>query len=121
VDKGQEARLKAKTGIGKGVWFKDKMPPNESKLIGRVEDEVAICVGDYKHLIQRIRCSENRINRSGEKGCFWDGSKYGYRTGYYTFDQSGKKLLWGQYTQFLTEIEYRELLNKAKEKGWDIF
>ena len=120
MDKGQEARLKAKTGIGKGVWFKDKRT-GQSKLMGRVEDEVAIYVSDYKHLIQRIRCSENRSSGGGEKGCYWDGSKYGYRTGYYTFDQSGKKLLWGQYTQFLTEIEYRRLLNKAKEKGWDIF
>jgi hypothetical protein len=120
MDKDQEARLKAKTGIGKGVWFKDKMT-RQSELWGRVEDEVAIYVGDYKMLIQRIRCAENRSFHGGEKGRYYDGCKYGYRTGYYTFDRSGKRLLWGQYTQFLTEREYRRLLSKAKEKGWDIF
>jgi hypothetical protein len=120
MDKDQEARLKAKTGIGREVWFKEKMT-GQSKPWGRVEDEVAIYVGDYKHLIQRIRCHEDRSFDGGEKGRYWDESKYGYRTGYYTFDRSGKKLLWGQYTQFLTEREYRILLSKAKEKGWDIF
>lgn len=119
MDKGQEARLKAKTGIGKEVRFKDKMT-RQSELWGRVEDEVAIYVSDYKMLIQRIRCPENPSFHVGEKGRYYDGCKYGYRTGYYTFDQSGKKLLWGQYTQFATEKEYRRLLRKAKKKGWDI-
>ncbi len=103
----QRKRLEAKSGIGKFVKFKDKKT-RKTTLMGVVRDEVYILVGDYKHLIQRIE----------KDAGYWDGSKFGYRTGYYTYDKGGKRILWGQYTQFLTEREYRTLLNKAEAKGW---
>jgi len=38
----------------------------------------------------------------------WDESEFFYRTGYYTFAAKDKeKLVWGQYTQLLTEHEYK--------------
>lgn len=80
--------------------------------MGTVEDEVFIIVGDYKHLIQRVRF---------ETGVSWDDSTHAYRTGYYTYQGDRKQIKWGQYTQFLTEAEYRDLLGKAREKQWDIF
>ena len=103
----QRKRLEAKSGVGKTVTFKDKRT-GEAVPWGTVTDEVSIIVGDYKHLIQRIERKEG----------YWDGSRVGYRTGYYTYDKEGKRILWGQYTQFLTEREYNKLLNKAKAKGW---
>ena len=57
---------------------------------------------------------------SRESGAYWDGSKYGYRTGYYTYDKNMKYIVWGQFTQFLTEKEYNKLLTKARAKGWPI-
>jgi hypothetical protein len=74
-------------------------------LVGTVEDEVSIMTEDYKHLIQRIRLSDGR---------------YGYRTGYYTYDVAGRTIKWGQFTQFLTAQQYQTLLSQAFAKGWDI-
>lgn len=71
-----------------------------------------IIIGEYKHLIQKVKF---------EGGVSWDKSIFAYRTGYYTFENGRKHIKWGQYTQFLTENEYRTLLAKAKAKGWDIF
>ena len=104
----QKKKLEAASRIGKGMWFKNKTTGKRSCL-GTIEDEVYIFVGDYKHLIQRIHFNP---------GVSWDGSEFGYRSGYYTFDKTGKRVKWGQYTQFLTEKEYPKLLVKAKEKGW---
>ena len=115
----QKKKLEAKSSIGKTVWFKDKKTGKHIRQ-GIVEDEVYILVSDYKHLIQRIRCPEGAA-WSGNKLGYWDGSHFGYRTGYYTFDKYGRNIVWGQFTQFLTEREYQKLLAKAREKGWPIF
>lgn len=80
--------------------------------MGIVVDEVYVIVGEYKHLIQRIEFAD---------GAAWGGNKYAYRTGYYTYDANKRHVKWGQYTQFLTESEYRELLLKARQRGWDVF
>src|SRR5207253_7685525 len=93
--------------VGRKVTFKNK-GGGGSRVMGTVEDEVYLMVGDYKHMIQKIRFAA---------GISWDHSDYGYRTGYYTFDARGKAVKWGQYTQFLTEKEYRTLLRKARAKG----
>ena len=106
----QRKRLEATSGIGKAVCFMEK-GEIERRNMGTVVDEVDIIVGDYKHLIQRIESKEP----------YWDGSRIGYRTCYYTFDAKGKTIKFGQYTQFLTEKEYVVLLSKAKAKGWSIF
>ena len=105
-------RLEKMSGIGKVVTFRRKSVPGQADRIGIIEDEVYFMVNDYKHMIQRIKFAEN---------VSWDGSQYGYRTGYYTYDKNMERIRWGQFTQFLTEKEYRELLSKAKAKGWDIF
>jgi|ERR1700735_2495672 hypothetical protein len=107
----QKQRLEAKSTVGRTVTFKNKGIPG-GRTIGTVEDEVALIVSDYKHLIQKIRFAD---------GISWDGSPYGYRTGYYTYSYGMKKIVWGQYTQFITGNEYRDLLTKAKAKGWDVF
>ncbi len=71
-----------------------------------------IIVEDYKHLIQKIELDGKPST---------DDSVHGYRTGYYTFSYGMKKIVWGQYTQFLTEQQYRNLLGQARAKGWNIF
>jgi len=110
MDEEQKKKLAAKTRLGKTVWFKDKQT-GKPRRWGIVEDEVYILVSDYKHMIQQIRHPESAC---------WDGSKYGYRTGYYTYDKNMKHIVWGQFTQFLTEKEYNQLLSKARAKGWPI-
>ena len=105
------AKLETATMIRKRIQFKDKEAGTKT-VWGRVEDEVYIMVGDYKHMIQKFRFAE---------GVAWDGSEYGYRTGYYTLDKHQRQIKWGQFTQSLTEKEYRELLARAKAKGWPIF
>jgi hypothetical protein len=107
----QKIRLEKASRIGKKVWFKDKYDNRKSRLWGTVKDEVYILVADYKHMIQRIELAKGITN---------DGSKYAYRTGYYTFDAGHNHVLWGQYTQCLTEKQYNELLNKARGSGWTI-
>jgi hypothetical protein len=104
----QEKRLEGMSRQGQTVKFKNKGKPGYQE-IGKVVDEVYIMVDDYKHLIQKIEFKD---------GVSWDGSKFAYRTGYYTYDGQMKNIKWGQYTQFLTEKEYKALLSKAKEKGW---
>ena len=106
----QRERLEAASCIGKEVRFKEKGGTNRNKM-GVVLDEVYIIVSDYKHLIQQIK----------PETPYWDGSRLGYRTCYYTFDANRKNIKFGQYTQFLTEKEYRVLLSKARAKGWPIF
>ena len=97
--------------IGRPVTFKNKGVTG-CWTVGRVVDEVYKIVGEYKHLIQKIEF---------ESGVSWDGSTHAYRTGYYTFEHGKKNIKWGQYTQLLTENEYKDLLKKAKDRGWQLF
>jgi hypothetical protein len=112
----QRKKLDEASRINKPVWFKDKQT-GQRILWGTVAAEVFIIVGEehddpYKHIIQKIRPTRET----------WDGSEWFYRTGYYTFGGRNKeRLVWGQYTQCLTEREYTSLLSRAKEKGWAIF
>jgi hypothetical protein len=110
ADCAHRKKLEARSMIGRKIWFKEKGETERSEM-GVVTDEVYIIVGDYKHMIQRVRRDVP----------YWDGCNYAYRTGYYTFDASGQKLKWGQFTQFLTEEQYRALLAQAREKGWPLF
>ena len=107
----QQALLASKATIGQDVWFKQKGNVGPRYRVGRVVDEVSLIVADYKHLIQKIAIDDPES---------WEGQDFGYRTGYYTFDAKGKRLLWGQYTQFLTASQYRQLLVAAREKGWGL-
>jgi hypothetical protein len=106
----QLTRLEAATRIGKPMWFKDKRTDKRDKW-GTVEEEVYIMVGDYKHMIQRIRYCEPDLA----------GDEYGYRSCYYTLDRQGRQIRFGQFAQQLTQSQYRELLGKAQAKGWPIF
>ena len=65
-----------------------------------------------ERVIQRIRFAE---------AVRWDGSEYGYKTGSFTLDDRTGAVKWAQYSQCLSEKQYRELLGKAREKGWPIF
>ena len=107
----QMQRLEGMSRIGKTVSHKQKRGSGRDEM-GTVVDEVYIMVSDYKHMIQRIRFAP---------GVGWGGNEFAYRFGYYTYDASNTHIKWGQYTPFLTESEYRELLGKAKAKGWNIF
>ncbi len=106
----QRKHLESQTMKDRYVSFKNKGLPGR-KSMGKVVEEVYIIVGEYKHLIQKIEFND---------GVSWDGSRYAYRTGYYTYQYGRKRIKWGQYTQFLTEKEYRELLGKAHAAGWEI-
>jgi len=99
------------TGVDKPLFHKNKSGEGRTKM-GIIKEEISIMVGDYKHVIQKVQF---------EDGLSWDGSTHAYRTGYWTYDAKGKRIVWGQYTQFLTELEYRALLQKARDKGWQIF
>lgn len=107
----QRQRLEGTSRIGKKILHKHKGGGGYRQM-GIVEEEVYIMVNDYKHVIQKIKI---------ERGIYGDGSQYAYRTGYYTYDANRKRIVWGQYTQFLTEREYKQLLSKARAKGWAIF
>jgi hypothetical protein len=107
----QRQRLEAKSGIRNPVTHKRKGGGGRIQM-GIVEDEVYVMVNDYKHVIQKIKI---------ENGTYWDGSRHAYRTGYYTYDAKRTRIVWGQYTQFLTEEEYKQLLTQARAKGWPIF
>jgi hypothetical protein len=107
----QRDRLESISRKGKDVRFKYK-GRSDRYTMGQVEDEVYVMVNDYKHVLQRICFC---------KGVSWDGSTHAYRTGYYTYDSKVTRIVWGQYTQFLTEKEFKALLGLAREKGWDVF
>ena len=107
----QSERLNAKSSIGNDVWFKVKGAGGPAYRVGRIVDEVSIVVADYKHVLQKIE-----IGQPAE----WENEEFGYRSGYYTFDAAGRRLLWGQYTQFLTASQYQRLLAQARAKGWAI-
>jgi hypothetical protein len=107
----QIQRLEAKSTVGRTVTFRSKGISSDRK-VGKIIDEVALVVRHHKHLIQKILFAD---------GVSWDGSPHGYRTGYYTYSNGMKNIVWGQSTQFLTGTEYRVLLTKAKAKGWDLF
>jgi hypothetical protein len=110
----QREKLESASRLDRTVRFRDKETGKVEEW-GTVVDEVYVIVAEdgddpYKHMIQKIRQTTD------------SGDQWLYRTGYYTFRAKDKeKLVWGQYAQLLTEIEYKVLLAKAKAKGWSIF
>lgn len=102
------ATLNQYSGVGRDVSFKHKNPKRKGRWdVGEIEDEVSIIVNDYKHVLQRIL-----LRRS------WDNSKYAYRTGYWTWTADGRRVVWGQYHQVLSEGDFCDLLRRARAKGW---
>lgn len=106
----QTKRLEAMSLMGKLVRHKEKGGRQGGlvTVMGKVVDEVYVMVDEYKHVLHKI------------EGNFWGGDKYAYRGGYWTYTADRKQIKWGQFTQFLTQKEYKQLLAKAKEKGWAI-
>ncbi len=106
----QTKKLESYSGINKQVTFKNKYAPGKITL-GTIVDEVGFVSFDYKYVIQKIRLMPNIV---------WDGSEFAFRSGYYTFDGTMQKVLWGQYHSCLSEREYKELLTLARAKGWPV-
>src|ERR1700690_211869 len=108
----RQATLRSEfSGLGKTVKFKHKGRAGY-RLIGTIVDEVSLICDEYKHVMQRIRFEPDASN---------DGCRYAYRTGYWTWRGDGKGVVWGQYTQLLSEREQRKMIARAKAKGWPIF
>jgi hypothetical protein len=107
----EKAQLQSHSAIGHSVRFKERGGTKKEKQ-GIVVDEVSCMVGQHKQVLQRIRL---------EKGIRWDESEYAYRSGYYTFTDESRRLVWGQYSQLLTQKEFRSLLRKARNRGWAVF
>lgn len=104
----QTEKLDTYTGLNKKVFFKDKHT-DKRFAVGKVVDEVSVLSFNYKYVFQKVELAP---------GMTWDGSRYAYRDGYYTWDAKMEKVLWGQYHPLPSEKEKRSLLRKAKNKGW---
>lgn len=111
ITQAQRQKLARYTGIGKRVMFKDK---NEGShfVLGKVVDEIAIISFDYKYVIQKIELVESQS---------WDGSRFAYRSGYYTWDAPMRQVRWGQYHVCLSARELARLTKEARRKGWAVF
>ena len=107
----QTEKLDSHSGQGKKVTFNDKHTGNKF-IVGRVVDEVSVTSFNYKYVLQRILLAPRMS---------WDGSKYAYRDGYYTWDAKMKKVVWGQYHSLPSEREKTSLLKLARRKDWPIF
>ena len=97
--------LEAYSTIGSTVTF-------GGRPIGEVVDEVFVMSPRYKHFIQRIR----QVPAARE-----DGEEYAYQFSYYTFGSNGNRKTFGQYAPVLSQRELRDLLKRARGKGWPIF
>ena len=111
INRAQRQKLATYTGLGKQVRFKDKNG-GPRFVLGRVIDEVAILSGDYKHVIQKIELVPSQS---------WDGSRFAYRSGYYTWDRPFAQVKWGQYHACLSAREFARLAKEARRKGWAAF
>jgi len=105
-----QQRLETATRVGKEIWLNARDSGMPMRW-GVVEDEVGLVVDGAKHVIQRIRLAD---------GVPWDGSDYGYKTGSFMIDPRTGAIKWAQYSQVMSEHEYRELLAMAKARGWPI-
>jgi hypothetical protein len=99
-----DALLHSASRLGKEVWIRtDAGTPG---LSGVVEDEVHLDAGDVKHAIQRIRLA--------------DGGTYGYSTGSFVLDAGTGRVRWRPGALVISERDYRELLAKARARGWPL-
>jgi hypothetical protein len=100
------------TSVGKPVKFEDD-------VIGTVEDDVSLLVGDddYVQFLQRIRLNEKKAAELE--------STYAYRWCYYSLSGPENKKrpnqwVFGQYAQLLSETHLQDILAMARSKGWSI-
>jgi hypothetical protein len=106
----ERERLANATGVKKHVKLKYKGTLH-NYVLGTVEDEVSVIDNDYKHVIQRIELDDPKTARE------W-GVNLAYRHGYFTLSKKRRKLTWGQYHSIIPAPAYRQLIQKAKRKGW---
>jgi hypothetical protein len=109
ITKAQRIALKQATGRDKKVIFKYKGSKQRYE-VGTVDDVVSVLLGEYHHLIQRIKLTP-KIQKK------WK-SRYAYRTCYYTLTALSRKPAWGQYHQLIVASGFRQLAKKAIKKGW---
>ena len=93
--------------------------PDGTIIYGTILDEIEvkhICVGKhkgkiYKYLVQEILYKANDILGDIKKE---------FRFCYYMIDLNSKKpyFIFGQYALTITKAEFKDLLNKMKEKKW---
>ncbi|MBI1734547.1 MAG: hypothetical protein HYR51_05175 [Candidatus Rokubacteria bacterium] len=104
ITAGDEDLLERATRVGREVWI--RTDTGVSVLCGVVEDEVQVLTDGAKHVIQRIRLA--------------DGGAHGYETGSFVVDPGTGRVKWSQRPQVISETDYRELLEKAKTRGWPL-
>ena len=110
LDPEDQRKLEAATRLGKEVVAtgRDSWSPT---VLGVVVDEVSVVANAAKHVIQRIKLT---------KDIAWDGSEYAYKAGTFYVDPRTGDVKWAQYSQIISEREHRELLARARAKGWPI-
>ncbi len=107
-------RLHNWSNIGKITKFKEKKIKGKKVELGTIVDEVSQIQHndpEYKHFIQKIEYKEQMF-----KGLKYSGT--GYRMCYYTIDAKETKIAFGQFACHMTEKDFTELMNKAKDKGF---
>ena len=92
------------TRVGREIWIRTET--GVRVLCGVVEDEVDVLGDGAKHVIQRIRLA--------------DGGAYGYETGSFVVDPGTGRIKWSERSPVISETDYRELLEKAKTRGWPL-
>jgi hypothetical protein len=81
--------------------------------LGTVTGEVYVFTGrrTYKHFIQRIEYSTDWKNYIRHQ--YGIREKYGFRTCYWTLNESGKLLRYGQFASQTEQCPFRQLFHKA--------
>jgi hypothetical protein len=109
LNKAQQKQLEDASCKGKRVKFVYP-ETGETWSDGRVVDEIENIGGHYKSVLQQID--------PGEK--YPDGSRFGYRFGYYVYSAKVKRVIWAQRPLLASAKEFQDLLDQARAKGWDI-
>ena len=107
----QRSRLQVMSQTGRPVYFVPKGSTSRM-MVGIVEDEVSIIADHCKLIIQRIRHTAERARESG--------SRFAYRSCYYSYTADLSRIVFGQYAQCVSEREFQDLLNQARTKGWPV-
>ena len=110
LDSEDQRKLEAATRLGKEVIATGQASWSPT-VLGVVVDEVSVVANDAKHVIQRIKLTKDVAR---------DGSEYAYKAGTCYVDPRAGDVKWAQYSQIISEREHRELLAKARAKGWPI-
>ncbi len=105
-------RLRRYTGVGQPVTHKDDKGKSARYKLGEVDDAVSVLIRDYNHVLQKIKLTDKQASASR-----W-GTKYVFRSCYFTLADRTKRITWGQYNPILYPWVFRALIRKAQKKGW---